>query len=332
MADDDTTAEPGPRDSPPGWGYGVAPPGAPPGGGPPAPGAQVPPPGWGPPPGSQALPPGWGPPPGWDAERRRLPVRPSPIFGGLVAGFVASGILCARGVGNPRIWVFAFVALGWVISLCLHEFFHAAVAWKAGDRSVEAKGYLTLDPRRYINSQTSIILPIIIVLIGGIALPGGAVMVDRRFVRDRRMQSLISAAGPLTNLACAVLCALPLATGLVRYDPRFALGLPFGVHDQFAAALAFLALLEVVASILNALPIPGFDGFGVIAPYLPQDTVRSLMPIARYAWLGMFLLLFSSAAANGAFFGFCDHALAALGVSSNLGAYGQFLFTFWRKQ
>ena len=61
----------------------------------------------------------------------RLPVRPHPVFLGLCAAFVTCGVLAAKEVGNPRVWVFGFVALGWVISLCLHEFAHAAVAWNA---------------------------------------------------------------------------------------------------------------------------------------------------------------------------------------------------------
>jgi Zn-dependent protease len=241
-----------------------------------------------------------------------------------------SGYLCAKDVGNPRIWVFAFVALGWVISLCLHEFMHAVMAWYGGDRGVEARGYLTLNPARYMNSQMSIVLPIIIVLIGGIALPGGAVMVDRRLVPDRRRRSLIAAAGPLTNLAFAVACGLPLALGLVKFDIN-AIEVTGGHQGAFAAALAFLALLEIIATILNALPIPGFDGFAIISPYLPDETVQSLMPIARYAWFGLFIILFYSATANSAFFGFSDHVLAVIGVNQRLAQDGQILFTFWRK-
>jgi len=306
MADD---TRPQPPDG--GWGYSPPVPGAPPGHTP------------GPIPGQ---PPDWGAPP--PTRPRRLPVRPSPVFGGLVAAFVASGVLCAKGVGDPRVWVFAFVVLGWVISLCLHEFAHAAVAWYAGDPTGEARGYLTLNPARYINSTTSIVLPILIVMIGGIALPGGAVMVDRRYVRSRHMRSWIAAAGPLTNLTCAVLCALPLATGILHFGDIFDVN---GAHNAFPAALAFLTLLEIIATILNALPIPGFDGFGVIMPYLPNETVRQLMPISRFAWFGLFILLFASATANSAFFGFCDHALSLLGVNHELGDYGQALFTFWRK-
>jgi len=257
-------------------------------------------------------------------------VRPHPVFLGLCLAFVACGVLAAKEVGNPRIWVFGFVALGWVISLCLHEFAHAAVAWKGGDLSVEGRGYLTLHPARYMNSQMSIVLPILIVLIGGIALPGGAVVVDRRFVRQRHMRSLISAAGPLTNLACALACGLPIAFGLVHVNVD-ALANSTGKVGAFPAALAFLALLEIIATILNMLPIPGFDGFGVIAPYLPEETVQSLMPISRYAWFALFIVLFWSASGRAAFWNVSDHAASLIGVPISQASYGQFLFTFWRK-
>jgi Zn-dependent protease len=257
-------------------------------------------------------------------------VRPHPIFLALCAGFVGCGVLAAKEVGNPRVWVFGFVATGWVISLCLHEFAHAAVAWKGGDHGVEARGYLTLNPARYMNTQTSIVLPILIVLIGGIALPGGAVLVDRRYVRDRRTQSLISAAGPLTNLACALACGLPIALGLVHVNLD-ALEFSGGKTGAFPAALAFLGLLEVIATVLNALPIPGFDGFGVIAPFLPPETVRQLMPISRYAWFGLFVVLFLSANGRQAFWNVADHAAAIIGVPTRQAIDGQILFTFWRK-
>jgi Zn-dependent protease len=248
----------------------------------------------------------------------------------MCAAFAGCGVLAAKEVGNPRVWVFGFVALGWVISLCLHEFAHAAVAWKGGDRSVEARGYLTLNPARYMNSQMSIVFPIFIVLIGGIALPGGAVLVNRSAVRDPRMRSLISAAGPLTNLLCALACGLPIAFGLVHVDLG-ALEFTSGRTGAFAAALAFLGLLEVIATILNALPIPGFDGFGVIAPYLPDHTVRQLMPISRYAWFALFFVLFISASGRDAFWNVASHAAALIGVPIRQAMDGQFLFTFWRK-
>jgi len=319
---DDPTPRPGEPDP---WGYAPRP-AAPPGGW-----DQGAPPGWRPP----GAPPGWSPPgsaaawaPPGTAVVTRLPVRPHPIFLGLCAAFAGCGVLAAKEVGDPRVWVFGFVALGWVISLCLHEFAHAAVAWKGGDHSVEGRGYLTLNPARYMNSQMSIVLPIIIVLIGGIALPGGAVMVDRRFVRQRSTRSLISAAGPLTNLACAFACGLPIALGLVHLNLDV-LDPAGGKVGAFPAALAFLGLLEMIATLLNLLPIPGFDGFGIIAPYLKDETVQSLAPISRYAWFGLFIVLFYTAAGRN-FWDVAAHAATLIGVPIRQANYGRTLFTFGR--
>ena len=271
--------------------------------------------GYGPPPSAS-------PPPPIRPVRRRLPVRPSPVFGALVAVLVGAGayLWTAREtVSTPmRVAVFVLVAVGWTVSLCVHEFAHAATAWKGGDRSVEGRGYLTLDPRRYMDRQLSIVLPIIIVLIGGIGLPGGAVMIDRRLIPSRGRRSLVSAAGPLTNLAFALACAAPIEFGWLQG------------HDALRSGLAFLAFLEIAATILNALPIPGLDGFGVLAPWLPDETVASLMPISQYAFFGIFILLFYSVKANAAFFRFVFHAVALVGVPRQLAEDGLLLFRFWQ--
>ena len=46
------------------------------------------------------------------------------------------------------------------------------------------------------------IIPIILLAVGGIPLPGGAVLVEPGRLRRRWYASLVSAAGPATNLVC----------------------------------------------------------------------------------------------------------------------------------
>ena len=74
----------------------------------------------------------------------------------------------------------SWCSAGWAVSLCLHEFGHAYTAYRGGDRSVRAKGYLTLDIRRYADLGLSLVLPVFFLLLGGIPLPGGAVWIDQR--------------------------------------------------------------------------------------------------------------------------------------------------------
>src|SRR4051812_10477573 len=117
------------------------------------------------------------------------------------------------GYGNVQVDVFLLVVSGWVLSLCLHEYAHAIVAYFAGDRGVAERGYLRLNPLKYTHPVLSIVLPLVAVVLGGIGLPGGAVWVDHAYIRSKVKESLISAAGPATNVVFALLLALPFAFG-----------------------------------------------------------------------------------------------------------------------
>ncbi len=130
------------------------------------------------------------------------------------------------------VWVFAVVLGGWVITLCLHEFAHAAVSYLGGDTSVRARGYLTLNPLRYTDLAYSVIIPILLLAVGGIPLPGGAVLVEPGRLRRRWYASLVSAAGPATNMVAGVVLAV--------------IGAGF-TDRRSGAALSYLALLQFVA-------------------------------------------------------------------------------------
>ena len=104
--------------------------------------------------------------------------RPSPIFLGLVALFASPVDGLDRASATSSFDVFLFVAAGWIVSLCLHEYAHALVAYKGGDHDVAHRGYLTLNPMKYTHPLLSFVLPVVFLLLGGIGLPGGAVWVD----------------------------------------------------------------------------------------------------------------------------------------------------------
>src|SRR6188474_2888900 len=105
---------------------------------------------------------------------------------------------------------FAIVLFGWIFSLCLHEFSHAIVAYYGGDYTVKEKGYLTFNPLKYTHPFLSIVLPLLILLMGGIGLPGGAVYIETRLIRSRYWLSAMSLAGPAANGLVAVSLAVLL--------------------------------------------------------------------------------------------------------------------------
>jgi Zn-dependent protease len=241
-------------------------------------------------------------------SRLRSPV--SPIFLALVvltAGGGALTLLPAEGavIGGTVLLVLA----GWAVSLCLHEFSHAFTADRCGDHSVRALGYLTLDIRRYANVGLTLVLPLLFLLLGGIPLPGGAVWIQRAALRNRAAMSAVSLAGPLANLVLAGLIAL----GVALTSPPLPL----------AAALTFLGLIQVLTFVLNLLPVPGLDGWGVIDPYLPWRTRAAAARIAPYAPLGFILLLFLFAPASALLFTVADALFTLVGGDSMLAALGQ---------
>ncbi|WP_327269734.1 site-2 protease family protein [Streptomyces sp. NBC_01218] len=245
--------------------------------------------------------------------------RISPIFLGIVAVTAVAGWAVWTGFADrAEFAVFLFVTGAWVVSLCLHEYAHARTALHSGDISIGAKGYLTLNPLKYTHALLSIVLPVIFVIMGGIGLPGGAVYIERGRVRGRWKHSLISAAGPLTNVLFAVVCTAP-----------FWLGALDGVPWVFRYALAFLAMLQVTAAILNFVPVPGLDGYGVIEPWLSYDVRRQVEPFAPFGLIAVFGLLWVPGV-NAAFFDAVDALLRGLGVSEFETYCGQDAYRFWR--
>jgi Zn-dependent protease len=253
---------------------------------------------------------------------------PSLIFLGLLAVLAASGWALWDGFGNARTGVFLFVCSGWVVSLCLHEFGHAFTAYRSGDRGVAARGYLTLNPLKYTDWVLSILLPLIFVVAGGIGFPGGAVWVDRSAIRGgRHRHSLISAIGPIANLMFALVLLLPVAL----FAPEPVNGfVPAGSHLDFWAALAFLGLLQLIATLLNLLPMPGLDGFGIWEPWLPRHWVYQAQRLAPYGMLILFAILWGTPAGRWLFDG-AYHVMDWIGVPSGYAATGHDLFLFWRK-
>jgi Zn-dependent protease len=251
---------------------------------------------------------------------RRSAFRPSPIFIGLVALWITGGAMAWLNVGNASVNVILFVVAGWLVSLCLHEYSHAIFAYHAGDRGVADRGYLTLNPLKYTHPILSIVFPVLILLIGGIGLPGGAVWVDRHAVRGKVQDSLISAAGPAVNVVFTIMLAAPF------FFVDFA---TVANHLTFWSALAFLGFLQLTAAILNLLPVPGLDGGNLLRPWLPPAWGKAFDTIAPFGMLLIFALLFEPRV-NRIFFTTVYALTDLIGLPLALVAEGQGLLQFWR--
>ena len=230
------------------------------------------------------------------------------VGGPLAAGDVSSGAL-----------VFVFVVAGWILSLCLHEFGHAYIAFQGGDRSVKDRGYLTLDPVRYTDPLTSIILPAAIVAMGGIGFPGGAVYIHRQAIRTPLWRAGMSFAGPAMTGVSLVLFALPFLLGLIDTAPA-----------AFRGALAFLCYLQATALLFNLLPVPGLDGFGIIEGFLSDRTLVAIEPVRRYAIFALFFVILAAPWLISPLFEAARAIVEGLGVDVRWMADGYRMFQFWK--
>lgn len=255
--------------------------------------------------------------------RRRTAVRPSPVFLLFVAIAIGSGwLVWSSDTTSPtrtdRALMFVFVASLWVVSLSLHEFAHAFLAWRFGDDEVEARGYLTLNPFKYAHPFLSILLPLVFILIGGIGLPGGAVYLHPHRFRTKLQRALVSLSGPAVNVVFAV-----LAIGWVAQHQDL------GHHALFWIAVAALGLLQVMGAILNLLPIPGLDGWGALEPYLDPATQRGAEQFKPFGMLIVFALLQINSI-NAKFFDFVNWVFGWSGLDPGYGQAGIYLMQFWR--
>jgi Zn-dependent protease len=213
--------------------------------------------------------------------------------------------------------VFIVVLIGWVFSLCLHEFSHALVAYHGGDTTVREKGYLSFNPLKYTHPMLSIVIPLVFLAMGGIGLPGGAVYIETWRIRDRRWLSAVSLAGPTANLLLAIVLGLVLRFGGIA-------------TTTVGAGLAFLGTLQISAVLLNLIPIPPLDGFGAISSFLDPEFRAQMSRFGTYGILVLFLVFGYVPGVSNLFWQTVDKISALFGISPYLAYVGYSQFMFWK--
>ena len=178
------------------------------------------------------------------------------------------------------------------ISVTCHEFSHAWVADHLGDPTPRAAGRISLNPLRHLDLLGTLL---IVVAHFGWAKP---VPINPNNLTHPRLQMpLIAAAGPLANLALAL-----VGLEARRYcDPD---ALPY-------LMLTILVWLNVMLCVFNLIPLPPLDGSNALRSLLPG---RLLYQYDRLAPLGIvaLFLAFSVPTVSDAFGRVITHVYQAL--------------------
>jgi len=144
------------------------------------------------------------------------------------------------------------IIIAWIMSVVLHELGHGLVAYLGGDYTIRERGGLTLNPLQYIDPVFSLLIPALILIVGGVPLPGGVTFVRMDLIRSRAWESAVSAAGPAMNFLIFLLCALPMHPKLGWIEPPV-LGNELPTLHLFLGAFAWVMLAGPNAGYLNRL-------------------------------------------------------------------------------
>lgn len=148
---------------------------------------------------------------------------------------------------NPT--AFVIIAAALILSLTVHEFAHAYTADKLGDPTPRRYGRVTLNPLSHLDPFGTLLM----LLVGfGFAKP---VPINPNNL-GRWGTLWVAAAGPISNLLIALICAL-----LLKVMP----------HTSLTMTILLTVLsINVVLAVFNLIPIPLLDGSRILGALVPS--------------------------------------------------------------
>jgi Zn-dependent protease len=181
---------------------------------------------------------------------------------------------------NDQIARFIAFAIVAVLAFAYHEFAHAIVADRLGDPTPRSFGRITPNPFVHLS-----LYGLAFLFLFGFGWAVTPVNPNRLRGNPRHSMAIVAVAGPLANLAMAVLFAMPMRFNLVTQS--------YG--DVLPTAWQFLEqglYINLVLFAFNLLPIPPLDGFTILQGLLPPDLAYQLDGVRQYGFMIMLGVLF----------------------------------------
>ncbi len=167
-----------------------------------------------------------------------------------------------------------------IFSAIVHEVSHGLVAERFGDDTARDEGRITLNPIPHIDLYSSILLPALLLTIHSPIVFGAAKPVPVNFnnLRPRKLgMALVSLAGPVSNFLLAIIFA-----GIIK----------LGFANAIAYPLLIQAILiNLVLGTFNLIPIPPLDGSKVIAAFLPERLMYTILSWERFGFILVIIFL-----------------------------------------
>ena len=185
---------------------------------------------------------------------------------------------------SSTIRMIALSIVPFLFAITIHEFMHGYAAYKLGDNTAKNAGRLTLNPIAHIDPIGLLVL--VITRMIGWAKP---VPVNYYNIRHKYGVAIVSAAGPLANLATAFLSALLFKLFIVY----IAGNIPENIAQPLEAMIFYSILINVSLFIFNLLPIMPMDGARIIWNFLPREQAEKYEAPEKYYFIIILVLIVS---------------------------------------
>jgi Zn-dependent protease len=172
-----------------------------------------------------------------------------------------------------------------LIAIPVHEMGHAAAAYILGDRSVRYFGYLTPNPRRFLDPLG--VIAVFVALVGW----GRRVPVQPNRISTTGQRVIHELGGPAANLVVAIVLGF-----VWRLLTAAGLGSAFELSPSLlGAALYAIVFLNLSIFAFQLLPVPGLDGWAVIEAVFHNRNPRFFFQVnsrRQQIWVGCIVVLF----------------------------------------
>jgi Zn-dependent protease len=189
--------------------------------------------------------------------------------------------------------VFRFVLL--ILSITVHECAHAWTASRLGDQTARMEGRVTLNPAYHVDPLGTLLIPALAIfgpfvglgLIGRFLIGWGkpCPVNTRNFRKLVRDDSLVTLAGPASNLLLALIAFFALAALIIGTRGHHYESNTITYLQGFVLLCKLAMQINIMLFFFNLLPIPPLDGSHIVRHQLPYNWLNA------YDSMGMFSII-----------------------------------------
>lgn len=173
------------------------------------------------------------------------------------------------------------VVVSIIISITIHEAMHGFAAYALGDDTAKEAGRLTLNPLKHIDLYTTILLPIVMVLVlHSPFLAAKPVPFNPNRVKFSEYgAALVGLAGPLSNFVLACLAAVVLRV--------FA----NNISESIGLDIYYFLFINVAIFVFNMIPIPPLDGSRLLYAFAPEPIQQIMENIESMGFIAILFII-----------------------------------------